>query len=234
MAHPVVRVGLSTYVEDAAWGVWAQRAALLPADYVETVVAAGALPVLLPPIVPDGDAAARAAVAAIDALVLTGGPDIDPDRYGAARDERTDAPRAERDGWELALLGAAHGAGIPILAVCRGAQLLNVACGGTLHQHLPEPSDHRPELGRFGTVEVHVEPGSRLAALVGTEVQASCHHHQAIDRLGAGLAVTARAVDGTVEAVEVPDRFVVGVQWHPEHDHDARLFRALVEAATPR
>jgi gamma-glutamyl-gamma-aminobutyrate hydrolase PuuD len=232
----VIRVGLSTYVEDARWGVWDQTAALLPANYVETVVDAGGVPILLPPIVPDG--AAASVVGSIDALVLTGGPDVSPERYGAGAHERTDRPRTERDAWELALLRAALDADLPVLAVCRGAQLLNVACGGTLHQHLPDvagadPSAHRPELGTFGTVPVKVSPGSRLAAIVGDEVKASCHHHQAIDRLGDGLIVTARAADETIEAVELDDgdRFVVGVQWHPEQDHDTRLFTAVIDAA---
>lgn len=235
------RVGLSAYVEDARWGVWDQPAALLPTNYVEAVAAAGGLPVLLPPIVP-GDAAiddaAATAVAALDALVLTGGPDIEPSRYGADVHAETDRPRVERDAWELSLLRAAIDADVPVLAVCRGIQLLNVACGGTLHQHLPDVTDadassHRPQLGTFGGVAITVEPGSRLAGIVGEQVTGSCHHHQAIDRVGNGLVVTARATDGTVEAVEHTDtkRFVLGVQWHPEQDNDTRLFAAVIEAS---
>ena len=232
----MIRVGLSAYIEHARWGVWDQPAALLPTTYVDTVVAAGGVPILLPPVDP---AAAATVVASIDALVLTGGPDVAPDRYGADAHSLTDQPRLERDAWEVALLQAALAADVPVLAVCRGAQLLNVACGGTLHQHVPEVDGadlaaHRPELGTFGTVPIKVEAGSRLAAIVGTDVKASCHHHQAIDRLGDGLVVTARAADGMIEAVEMPgpDRFVVGVQWHPEQDHDTRLFTAVMEASS--
>lgn len=236
----MIRVGLSAYVEDARWGVWDQPATLLPTNYVETVAAAGAVPILLPPIVPDGAGAAAVAVTSIDALVLTGGPDVDPDRYGAEAGEHTDRPRTERDAWEVALLRAALDADVPVLAVCRGAQLLNVACGGTLHQHLPDvagadPVAHRPQLGTFGGVAITVTPGSRLAAIVGEQVTGSCHHHQAIDRLGDGLVVTARAADGTVEGVELDGgAYAVGVQWHPEQDHDTRLFAALIEAAGAR
>ncbi len=231
----MARIGLTTYVERADWGVWHQRAALLPANYVEAVAAAGAVPVLLPPIVPgELTSAAAAAVDGIDGLVLTGGADVDPGRYGALAHAETDRPATDRDGWELALLRAALDAGQPVLAVCRGAQLLNVALGGTLHQHLPDvlgaPS-HRPVLGTFGRVAVRIDAGSRLAGIVGETADVSCHHHQAIDRLGSGLVVTARAADGTVEAVELPgDRFVLGVQWHPEEAGDTRLFTALVTA----
>lgn len=229
-------IGLTTYVERARWGAWDQRAALLPASYVEMVVAAGGLPVLLPPIVPgDVASAAAIAVAGVDGLVLTGGADVDPAGYGAAAHAETDEPRADRDGWELALLRAALAVDCPVLAVCRGAQVLNVAQGGTLHQHLPDvlgEDTHRPVPGTFGRVPVRVEAGSRLAAIVGETPEVQCHHHQAIDRLGEGLVVTARAADGTIEGVElIGPRFALGVQWHPEEAGDERLFAALVEAA---
>jgi gamma-glutamyl-gamma-aminobutyrate hydrolase PuuD len=232
----VRRIGLTTYLEQARWGVWDTRAALLPATYAAMVAAVGALPVLLPPIFPtDVAGAAAAAVAGIDGLVLTGGTDVDPDRYGASAHGETDAPRGERDAWELALLRAALDIDLPMLAVCRGAQLLNVATGGSLHQHLPEVlggDAHRPAAGVFGAVTVSVEPGSRLAAIVDEASEVRCHHHQAIDRLGAGLTVTARAGDGTIEAVELAGhRFALGVQWHPEEAGDDRLFRALVDAS---
>lgn len=232
----VPRIGLTTYVEEARWGVWGERAALLPTTYVATVAAAGGLPVLLPPIVPgDLDVAAGAAVAGIDGLVLTGGSDVDPDRYDAPAHPDTDAPQPYRDAWELALLRAALAADQPVLAVCRGVQLLNVAQGGTLHQHLPDvlgESTHRPELGSYARLPVEVDRDSRLAAIVGEAPEVHCHHHQAIDRLGEGLAVCARAADGTIEGVELTGpRFALGVQWHPEEDGDDRLFKALVEAA---
>jgi gamma-glutamyl-gamma-aminobutyrate hydrolase PuuD len=240
-SHPTAerlpRIGLTTYVEPARWGSWNQRAALLPANYVEMVAAAGGLPVLLPPIVPGDDAtAARSAVAGVDGIVLTGGADVAPDHYGATPHAETDLPRADRDRWELAVLRAALAADMPVLAVCRGAQVLNVAQGGTLHQHLPDvlhQHNHRPALGTFGQVPVRVEPGTHLAAIMGEAPEVRCHHHQAIDRLGAGLAVSARADDGTIEAVELTDaRFALGVQWHPEEAGDTRLFEALIAAAT--
>ncbi|MGH9113931.1 MAG: gamma-glutamyl-gamma-aminobutyrate hydrolase family protein [Acidimicrobiales bacterium] len=230
------RIGLTTYVERARWGVWDERAALLPANYVELVATAGGLPILLPPAVTgDLDAAAAVGVAGIDGLVLTGGADVDPGRYGAAAAAETDAPRADRDGWELALLRAALAVDRPVLAVCRGAQLLNVAQGGTLHQHLPDvvgEQTHQPVPGTFGRVRVRVDRGSLLAAIVGEAPEVRCHHHQAIDRLGDGVAVCARAADGTIEGVELAGpRFALGVQWHPEAAGDERLFAALVEAA---
>jgi putative glutamine amidotransferase len=227
---------LTTYIEHARWGVWDTPAALLPASYVEVVAAAGGLPVLLPPVVPgDLAVAAAAVVAGVDGLVLTGGADVDPGRYGADAHPETDAPRADRDGWELALVRAALAADRPVLAVCRGAQVLNVAQGGTLHQHLPDvvgDNAHRPVPGSFGRVPVTVVGGSRLAAIVGEAPEVDCHHHQAIDRLGEGLVVSARAADGTIEGVELTGpRFAIGVQWHPEQAGDERLFVALVEAA---
>jgi gamma-glutamyl-gamma-aminobutyrate hydrolase PuuD len=228
---------LTTYVERAGWGVWRQRAALLPANYVELVADAGGVPVLLPPIVPgELEAAAAAAMAGVQGLVLTGGSDVDPGAYGATPHPATDAPRAERDGWELALLRAALAADRPVLAVCRGAQLLNVARGGTLHQHLPDvvgADTHRLVPGVFASVPVRVDAGSRLASIVGEAPEVHCHHHQAIDRLGDDVIVCARAADGTIEGVELAGpAFVVGVQWHPEQDGDGRLFAALVEAAS--
>lgn len=232
----VPRIGLTTYVEDARWGVWAEPAALLPTTYVATVAAAGGLPVLLPPIVPgDLDVAAGAALAGVEGLVLTGGSDVDPGRYDAPAHPATDAPQPERDAWELAVLRAALAAHRPVLAVCRGVQLLNVALGGTLHQHLPDVigrSTHRPELGAYAHLTVEVDVDSRLAAIIGIAPEVHCHHHQAIDRLGDGLAVCARASDGTIEAVELAGpSFAIGVQWHPEEDGEDRLFSALIEAA---
>lgn len=235
----VPRIGLTTYLERARWGVWDEPAVLLPASYVEVVARVGGLPVLLPPIVPaDLDAAAASAVKALDALVLTGGADIAAEEYGATAHADNDVPRRERDAWELALLRAALAVDQPVLAICRGAQLLNVACGGTLHQHLPEViggDAHRPALGTFGTVTMQVDPASRLAALLGEAPEGHCHHHQAIDRVGDGLSVSARAADGTIEAVELTGpRFALGVQWHPEQAGDERLFAALVDAAASR
>jgi gamma-glutamyl-gamma-aminobutyrate hydrolase PuuD len=171
----------------------------------------------------------------LDAVVLAGGADIGAERYGAAAPPAAGVPRPDRDATELAVLNRALERGIPVLGVCRGAQLLNVGLGGTLVQHLPDVVGHRehnPRPGVFGTVTVELDPAGRVGALLGPTVRAQCHHHQAIDRLADGLVVTGRAADGTVEAVELAGReFVIGVQWHPEQD-DLRLFDALVAAAS--
>jgi gamma-glutamyl-gamma-aminobutyrate hydrolase PuuD len=216
------RIGLPTYVLDARWGAWDRTAALLPSSYVDAVAGAGGLPVLLPPV--DVPGAAAVAVDALDGLLLTGGEDIG-DHEG-------------RDGWEQALLAAALERDLPVLAVCRGLQLLDVAMGGSLHEHVPDVvghEGHRPVPGTYGTTSVKVVPGSQLAAIIGDEADVPCHHHQAIDRLADGLEVVATAGDGIVEAVEAPDRpFVLGVQWHPEDGRDMRLFDALIEAARRR
>ena len=229
------RIGLTTYGERARWGVWDRRAAVLPISYVDAVATAGGVPVLLPPVEVEG--AASAAVAAIDALLLTGGADVDPATYGARVDPATRGIRPDRDRWEQALLAAALDADLPVLAICRGVQLLDVAMGGTLHQHVPDVvghANHGPDDDSYGTTHVKVEPGSRLANIIGDTAEVPCHHHQSVDRVADGLVVCATADDGIVEAVESPDRsFVLGVQWHPEDAADPRLFVALVEAARP-
>jgi gamma-glutamyl-gamma-aminobutyrate hydrolase PuuD len=175
-------------------------------------------------------------VAGLDGVVVTGGPDVDPARYGAARHPQTGRPRPERDGWEVALCLAALARDLPLLAICRGVQVLNVAQGGTLHQHLPEVvehSRHRVAPGHMESNAVTLASGSLTASILGTSTQGLCHHHQAIDRLGDGLRAVGRAADGTIEALEAEGKtFAVGVQWHPEDDPgDDRLFRALVDAA---
>ena len=226
------RVGLPTYVEPARWGVWDRPAALLPHSYVAAVSRAGGLAVLLPPAV---SAAAGRALDGLDALVLTGGADVDPARYGAGRDPATQPPRPDRDEWEAALVLAALDRDLPLLAICRGAQVLNVALGGTLDQHLPAVvghTGHLPEPAVLGAVTVRLAPGTPVAAIVGAEVKVPCYHHQAIRRLGRGVEAVGWADDGTVEAAVVTGRrFAVAVQWHPEDGDDPRLFRALVAAA---
>jgi gamma-glutamyl-gamma-aminobutyrate hydrolase PuuD len=190
------------------------------------------VPVLLPPVeLADG---AAVAVAALDGLLLTGGADIDPCCYGAPADVATTGLRPDRDRWETALLRAALDRDLPVLAICRGMQVLNVALGGTLVQHVPDVvghEGHQPARGCFGPIQVTTEPGSLVAKIVGDAVTVSCSHHQSVDGVGAGLSVVARARDGIVEAVELPtSRFVVGVEWHPEEDGDPRLFDALMDA----
>ena len=234
-------IGLTTYSEPASMLVWQREFAMLHATYVAATERAGGIAVLLPP---QGGGAVRAGAERagadevldrIDGLVLTGGADVDPRRYGATPAERTSRPRVLRDEWELALTRAALERDIPLLAICRGLQILNVALGGSLHQHLPEVTGHeghQPAPGTFGAVDVNIAQGTRTAELTGPRARVSCHHHQALARLAPGLKVTGQADDGTVEAVEVPGRgFAVGVQWHPEENsEDVRLFAALVEA----
>lgn len=225
-------IAISTYVEDARWGVWNVPAALLPMAYVDGVAAAGGLPVLLPQ---NGDD--PSALSAVDGLVLAGGADVDPAGYGHESHEKT-VSRPERDRFEFALLREALRRRLPVLGVCRGMQVLNVALGGTLTQHLPDSvgTAHQPGPATYGTTRVTFTESTRVAGILGAGADVHCYHHQAVDRLGTGLVATGRAVDGTVEAVEVPDEpFVVGVQWHPEQDHrDLRLFAALVRAARHR
>jgi gamma-glutamyl-gamma-aminobutyrate hydrolase PuuD len=222
-------IGITTYGEEAAYGVWKHEAVLLPRTYTDAVIAAGGLPVLLPPRVE-----MAAAVDRLDGVVLAGGADVDPARYGAEPDPRSGVPRTERDAAELAVLERALERGRPVLAVCRGLQVLNVALGGTLAQHLPDAvghTGHNPQPGVFGRTDITLDAGSHVAAALGGSVVAQCHHHQAIAELAEGLVVTGRAPDGTIEAVELVARpFVVGVQWHPEQD-DPRIFAALVAAA---
>jgi len=230
-------IGLSTYAEPARWAAWQAPAALLPLNYAEQVAAAGGVPVLLPPV-----PGIAAAVARLDGLVLTGGGDIDPASYGAAPHPRTGPVSAERDRAELDLLAAALAAGLPVLGICRGLQLLNIARGGTLHQHLDDlrPASgpgHAPGPGTFGRHPVRVAAGSMLDGIVRADrpFAVPTAHHQAIDRLGAGLTATAWADDGIIEAVELTGGehhpFVLAVQWHPEAGDDPRLFQALIAAA---
>ncbi|WNE99834.1 gamma-glutamyl-gamma-aminobutyrate hydrolase family protein [Streptomyces luomodiensis] len=224
-------IGLSTYLEpSASWGVWNLPAALLPSGYHRLVQRAGGLATMLPPDRADGSAAA--VVARLDGLVVSGGPDVEPVRYGAAADPRTGPPARERDAWELALIDAALSAGVPLLGICRGHQLLNVSLGGTLLQHL---DGHAGPPGVFGHHEVTPVPGTRLAEILPAPVSVPTFHHQSVAHLGKGLIPAAHATgDGTVEAVELPDAeaFTLGVQWHPEAGDDVRIMRALVAAAS--
>ncbi|GAA3135246.1 gamma-glutamyl-gamma-aminobutyrate hydrolase family protein [Streptomyces rameus] len=222
-------IGVSTYLESGArWGVWELAAVLLPAGYPRLVQRAGGLAFLLPP---DGPVRPAEAVARLDGLVIAGGPDVDPARYGAERSPRTGPPAPERDAWELALIEAALGAGVPLLGICRGMQLLNVALGGTLVQHL---DGHAELVGVFGGHPVKPVPGTLYGGIVPEELTVPTYHHQAVERLGEGLVPSAYAADGTVEAVELPSErgWVLGVQWHPEMGEDLRVMRALVTAAS--
>nr|WP_202485332.1 gamma-glutamyl-gamma-aminobutyrate hydrolase family protein [Streptomyces sp. SID4985] len=222
-------IGVSTYLEDATrWGVWELPAALLPAAYPRLVQRAGGIAAMLPPDAPER---AAATVARLDGLVIAGGPDVDPARYGAERSPRTGPPAPERDAWELALIEAALAARVPLLGICRGLQLLNVALGGTLVQHL---DGHVEAVGVLGTHPVTPVPGTLYAKIAPEEsARVPTYHHQCVDRLGRGLVPSAHTADGTVEAVELPsaEGWVLGVQWHPEMGEDVRVMRALVDVA---
>jgi putative glutamine amidotransferase len=204
---------------------------LLPAVYTRSVEAAGAIVVLLPP---QNDGAAQL-VSRLDGMIITGGADVDPERYGQRPDPRTVRVRRDRDAWELALLDAADEAGVPTLGICRGMQLMAVRAGGTLEQHLPDVvghDEHAPDSSSYGWTAIRTAKNSLVRRLVGDNLQVSCHHHQAVLR-HPGFLVTARAADGTIEAMEDPERpFWLGVQWHPESGDDHGLFLGLVEAAS--
>jgi putative glutamine amidotransferase len=234
-------IGISAYCERARWRAWDMEAALLPRRYADCVAAAGGIPVLLPPVPGIEDAVSR-----LDGLVLSGGGDIDPARYGAEARPQTASIHDDRDTAELALLDAAAAEHLPVLGICRGLQVINVAKGGTLHQHLPDVvghEGHAPTPGAFGTHTVRVGPGSRLGEILGCdeadlERAVPTSHHQAVDKLGGGLTATAWTKDGTIEAFEPEDAaagpFLLAVQWHPEASDEPSLFRALVAAARDR
>ena len=228
-------IGLTTYRERAKTLVWDTEFALLHNVYVDAVARAGGIPVLLPP----QEHGVDELIASLDALVLTGGSDVDPVRYQQQPHQHTTVVRPWRDEWELRLLERALAVDLPVLGVCRGTQLLNVALGGTLNQHIPDTVGHQrhcPSPGVFGETRVALHPGSVPAGLLGPEVTVACYHHQAIDKVAPGLEVAGTSADGTVEAVELPGHhFVLGVQWHPEQDGgDLRLFEALVAAAAEK
>ena len=236
MRRPVI--GICAALERARWGVWDQAAALLPTAYVEAVQQAGGIAVILPP--DEGLAAEpRQALAMLDGLMLAGGADIDPGSYHAQAHAMTIDTVPERDTFEIALVRAAIACDLPVLGICRGMQLINVACGGTLIQHLPDHvghEEHRRVLGSFEGAEhdVTLADGSLAAAAAGEIAHITkSHHHQAVDVLGDGLVVSgSSALDQLPEAIELPDRrFVLGVQWHPEADAESTVIAAFVRAA---
>jgi len=229
MSRPLI--GITSYAQEASWGVWHLPAVLIPLAYVDAVEQAGGRAVVIPP----SDEGVEETLEALDGIIFSGGADLDPSIYGADPHPETDAPQARRDAGELALLGLALERDMPVLAICRGFQLLNVARGGDLVQHLPEEvgnDKHKQVPGKFAEHPVEIKGGSRLASIVGERSDVTSHHHQALGRVGDGLVETAWAADGTLEGIEDPSRrFAVGVQWHPEAGEDAALFEALVKEA---
>jgi putative glutamine amidotransferase len=222
-------IGITSYVEQARWGVWDSKAALVPYAYVQQVTDAGGRAVIIPPA-----SEPEEILRVLDGLLLAGGADVDPERYGQPPHPETAGLRPDRDAGELGLLDAALSHDLPVLGVCRGMQLMAVQAGGHLHQHLPElvgHEGHRPAVGVYGEHPVRIEPASRLATVLGPRVHVRSYHHQGVVDAGR-LAVSAWAEDGTIEAVEDPSRrFALGVLWHPEVGEDPRLFDALVGAA---
>jgi putative glutamine amidotransferase len=231
-------IGICTALERARWGMWEQEAVLLSRSYVEAVQSAGGLAVMLPPDEPLLEEPGEA-LELIHGLMLAGGADIDPSVYGAERHPATVETVPERDRFEIALVRAAVETDMPVLGICRGMQLLNVAYGGTLLQHLPERFGHHEHLRVAGTFDgadhdVDVLEGSLAARAAGeTHHATKSHHHQGVDRLGEGLVITgSSSMDGLPEAIEMPERrFVLGVQWHPEADATSHVVGALVEEA---
>ena len=224
-------VGITTYVEPARWGAWELEAALIPYAYVQAVERAGGRALLVPP----SEDAVEETLDALDGLLFSGGNDLDPDTYGAAAHPETGGLRPERDRGELALLEAALARDMPVLAVCRGFQVLNVSRGGDLVQHLPEvvgDAKHREVAGVFSEHPVRIDDDSKLGGVLGESAPVKSHHHQGVGTVGQGLREVAWADDGTVEGLEDPDRrFAVGVLWHPEAGDDMKLFEALVAEA---
>jgi putative glutamine amidotransferase len=229
VARPVV--GITTYVVPAKWSYWELEAALVPADYVRAVERAGGRPLLVPPAA-NGVAET---LDAVDGLVFSGGADLDPALYGQEPHPETLGMGEQRDRAELALLEGALARDMPVLAICRGSQVLNVARGGDLVQHLPEvvgDEKHKHTPGTFADHDVSLEEGTRLAHILGDRAPVKSHHHQGFGRVGEGLRVAAHAEDGTIEAVEDPShRFALGVLWHPEAGEDMKLFEELVRQA---
>ncbi|HEY1357012.1 MAG TPA: gamma-glutamyl-gamma-aminobutyrate hydrolase family protein [Thermoleophilaceae bacterium] len=229
-------IGICAAVEAASWGSWQLEVNLSPRSYAEAVQLAGGLALLLPP----DDEVAEAPdqlLDMLDALVLAGGSDIDPASYGARPDPETRGTRPERDRFELALAHRALERGMPVLGICRGMELLNVALGGTLEQHIERVDIHRHTPGAFCDHAVRLEPGTLAAQAVGAErTEVKSHHHQAVDELGEGLVVSGWSEpDDLPEAIELPGKpFALGVLWHPEEDERSRVVGALVTAAGER
>jgi putative glutamine amidotransferase len=233
-------IGVCAGWERVAWSFWDQQAAVVAGSYLDAVRRAGGMPVVLAP-EPLGEAQIESQCGWLDGLLLIGGADIDPACYGQPAVERTEITYPLRDEFELALARAAFAWDLPVLGICRGLQVLNVATGGTLHQHVTDArfAEHRPVPGSLGEPTFHaveVEPGSSLAAHGQRQITVNSHHHQGIDRVGEGGWVVARSLpDQLVEAIEWPQmRYALGVQWHPEALELDTTIAGLVMAAADR
>ncbi|MGE5286111.1 MAG: gamma-glutamyl-gamma-aminobutyrate hydrolase family protein [Micromonosporaceae bacterium] len=230
--EPRPLIGITSHLEPARWGDWVREAVVSPASYARAVHRAGGIPVILPPIPGNGVADL---VGRLNGLILSAGGDVDPKLYGAARHELTEEPDSRRDRFELAMIRAAVEAGLPFVAICRGMQILNVALGGTLNQHVPDLVGHKghaPGPGHTGTHSVRISGDCKLGRIMGTTASVSASHHQAVERLGDGLVTVAWADDQIVEGVELQGHpFGIGVQWRPEDGDDQRLFEAFISAA---
>jgi putative glutamine amidotransferase len=232
-------IGITTYRQEATTGVWSGEFAMIPGEYVRGVEEAGGIGVLVHP-QSLNEEEARRIVSSLDGLMLCGRRDIEPSRYGAKALVTTESPDTLRDHTEDMLLGAAIELGVPVLGICRGAQMLNVHRGGTLHQHVPDlvgDTRYQKGGGEYTMMSISISPGTVLANIYGGAHEvgpAAIYHHQAIDQPGDGLRVSASSPDGLVEAIELADHpFCVAVQWHPERTlEDLRLFVALIDAAS--
>jgi putative glutamine amidotransferase len=224
-------VGITSYAEEVTWGAWVEEAALVPLSYVRAIERAGGRPLVVPP----SEGAIEETLSVFDGILFSGGSDLDPQLYDAEAHPETQGVHEARDRAEMTLLAAALERDMPVLAVCRGSQVLNVARGGDLVQHLPDElghEQHKHTPGEYSDHDVTLEPDTRVGGILGERAPVKSHHHQGFGRIGEGLRESGYAEDGTVEALEDPSkRFAVGVLWHPEEGEDMALFEALVHEA---